>query len=504
MPHMQALRGVAPRFVAATALLALITPASRVLARPAASESWCGLFMGPRKIGYVSASTRPAVWHGSPALEFRSRSVATLTMMGSQVNQDVLMTGFCTTAMAPLVQDYVISSAGSRLRIHAVYHSRMIECTVDSGGGSASKRSVAIPAGLRLVADSSMTNSASHTRSGASVRLGFLNPVTLSVEPLEVRMEGPERVTLGGRPVDCLRTRVKMTMGTFTSWETRAGETVRADMPLNMAMLRMSRRDALRADAPRPAFVRTGANRQAAAYAPPADFAVATSLSAGRSIPNARSVRRMRIRLSGLMDDKNLLADGRQRWIREANGTITMTVTARTGSLAGRARRPVVAPAMRAWLASGPYLETGAAPIRRAAREACGVIDDAAPAAIALSAWVHSRMAPDYGIGVPRSCVDVLKSGRGVCRDYATLFAGIARSAGIPTRLAGGIVCMGDRFFYHAWVECWAGEWFTLDPTLGGDFVDATHIKLAQGDVSAMYETMSVIGRLKVKVLSVE
>lgn len=504
IPRLVIVRRIVQRVALAATVATLVAPAHHASAGAAASDSWCGLFMGARKIGYVSVSTRPAVWQGAPAIRLQSRSVATLTMMGSRVDQDVLMTGLCTTRMTPLVQDYVISSAGSRLKIHAVYRSRTIDCTVDSGGGVASKRSVAIPAGIRLVADSSMTQSASQARTGTSARLGFLNPVTLAVEPLTVRVEGSERIKLAGQPVECLRIRVGMSMGTFTSWETRSGETVRADMPLNMVMLRMPRRDALRADAPRPAFVRGGASGPVTAYAPPPDFAIATSLSAGRSIPNARSARRMRILLSGLTDEKSLIADGRQRWTRGANGAVTMTVTARTAPQAGRARRPVGAAALRVWLASGPYLETAAAPIRSAARQVCGGIGDVAQAATALCAWVHSRVTPDYGIGVPRSCVDVLKTGRGVCRDYATLFAGLARSAGIPTRLAGGIVCMGDRFFYHAWVECWAGDWFSLDPTLGGDFVDATHVKLAQGDVSAMYETMSVIGRLKVNVLSVE
>jgi hypothetical protein len=38
-------------------------------------------------------------------------------------------------------------------------------------------------------------------------------------------------------------------------------------------------------------------------------------------------------------------------------------------------------------------------------------------------------MKPDYTIGVPRSCKDVLQRPRGVCRDYATLFAGLARAS---------------------------------------------------------------------------
>jgi hypothetical protein len=97
-----------------------------------------------------------------------------------------------------------------------------------------------------------------------------------------------------------------------------------------------------------------------------------------------------------------------------------------------------------------------------------------------------------------------MKRPRGVCRDYATLFAGIARAAGIPTRLAGGITYAQGKFFYHAWVECWVGQWVPFDATLNQDFVDATHVKFAQGDVNEMFNVANVIGRLKLSSVKAE
>ncbi len=79
----------------------------------------------------------------------------------------------------------------------------------------------------------------------------------------------------------------------------------------------------------------------------------------------------------------------------------------------------------------------------------------------------------------------------------------------MPTRLCSGIV-YGDfqgkaGFYYHAWAESWVGKWVAVDPTLFDpshpvNYVDATHIKFAQGDVTQMFEMVSIVGRLKITV----
>ena len=114
-------------------------------------------------------------------------------------------------------------------------------------------------------------------------------------------------------------------------------------------------------------------------------------------------------------------------------------------------------------------------------------------------------MTPDASIGVPRSASDIYEKRRGVCRDYATLYGAIARAAGVPTRLCTGIVYANGRFFYHAWAESYVGEWVTFDPTLYDpahpvSYVDATHIKFAQGDVMQMFEVVAIVGRLHLTV----
>ena len=70
---------------------------------------------------------------------------------------------------------------------------------------------------------------------------------------------------------------------------------------------------------------------------------------------------------------------------------------------------------------------------------------------------------------------DTLKTGKGICFDYASLMTAILRSQGIPTKLEVGYA--GD--LYHAWISCYVDEigwvdniiqfdganWTLMDPT---------------------------------------
>ena len=61
---------------------------------------------------------------------------------------------------------------------------------------------------------------------------------------------------------------------------------------------------------------------------------------------------------------------------------------------------------------------------------------------------------------------ETLWSGQGICFDTASLFTGMLRAQGIPTRLVFGYISPGDE--YHAWSQIWLdGEWVFRDATLG-------------------------------------
>ncbi len=88
---------------------------------------------------------------------------------------------------------------------------------------------------------------------------------------------------------------------------------------------------------------------------------------------------------------------------------------------------------------------------------------------------------------------DVLKKGSGICFDYASLFAAMARAQGIPTRLVIGYA----TDIYHAWNEVYTEEtgWISAELLLarkGYNLVDSTFYAGAEDKVAmAEYITNS-------------
>ena len=105
------------------------------------------------------------------------------------------------------------------------------------------------------------------------------------------------------------------------------------------------------------------------------------------------------------------------------------------------------------------------------------------------------------------SALDVLKGRKAECQGNTYLYAALARSLGIPTRVVNGLVYSeaGPGFLYHTWAESLiSGRWVAVDPTFGQVPADATHLKLVEGETLAELGPLTrFMGRLEARVLSV-
>ncbi len=161
---------------------------------------------------------------------------------------------------------------------------------------------------------------------------------------------------------------------------------------------------------------------------------------------------------------------------------------------------------LKPYLKSTLYVPADDSRFKDLARSIVGDEKDAARAAARIAAWVHKTVTPDPGIAAIRTAKDILDKPRGVCRDYTTLFTAVARAAGLPTKQCVGVAFADGRFLYHAWPEVWVGgdTWVALEPTWGAPFADATHIKLAEGEITDIYSIAQDLGSYQIKVLQAE
>jgi len=121
-------------------------------------------------------------------------------------------------------------------------------------------------------------------------------------------------------------------------------------------------------------------------------------------------------------------------------------------------------------------------------------------AALAIYEWVHTHVAKKPTVSLP-SALDVLQRPEGDCNEHTYLFAGLARAAGIPTRIRVGVTLHEGRFYYHAWPSVYVGRWLDMDPTLGLPAVNAGYISLVEGELGEQMKLMGIIGQMKVDIL---
>lgn len=152
-------------------------------------------------------------------------------------------------------------------------------------------------------------------------------------------------------------------------------------------------------------------------------------------------------------------------------------------------------------LGSTPLIQSDHPRIRQVAEQIAAGATDPAVVATRLNRWVYEELRKDVTLSVP-SALQVLDARRGDCNEHTVLYVALARSLGLPTRTAVGLVHIRGSFYYHAWPEVWLGSsWVAMDPTLGQVPADASHLRFLIGGLARQVELIRLIGRLRLEVV---
>ncbi|MCE5322666.1 lasso peptide biosynthesis protein [bacterium] len=462
----------------------LITIAARAGAFDIPYESWMGSYVADKKIGYMSYKIDDAVFEGAKGYRIASVLNNRLTILGADLTQLVTTVVYTDTNYAPLREDFSVSSGGKTTTIRATFNKDTIDCVVSAGSG-VSKQSVPIPKGISLVGDAMFVMPNEKLNVGDQHTLHYFNPLTLAIEDLLVKVERREKITVGGKDYDTVVLTNTTGMGDMTIWQDETGDCIQLEAVMGIRMVKESESEAT-------SGLETAASE---------DFAVLTSVKPDKEIADPRDLKNLDIIFTGL-EKQMAINDSRQKTtsIDEPSQKVRFNVKALNFDLEKSITLPVDDKEFADDLASTAYLDWDTSSIRQQARDIVGAENNAYRACAKIRDWIYSNMTVDKTIGITRSASDVLKSKRGVCRDYGILFATLARAAGIPSRIVAGLLYIDNAFYYHVWTECYVGKWIPFDATLPTDFVDATHIKLAEGDAPTMFGLAKVIGSLKAEI----
>ncbi len=450
---------------------------------PKAGESWFGVLTGGERIGVIHLVTQPGDRDGRAGVTTRLDLRFEVRIFDAPA--ELRIAGWIWRALAA-------PDAAFEVRVASGAHAVQAEGTVKRGQLEGVVRSagetfpVRARVGRLLEADDTLLGlpSGSALAPGQETSFESLDPFTLRPAPARARCLREERLSVAGAEVTARVVEVAIGTASVTAWLDADRGVVKAEMPFGLTLRRLGREEAL---AP-----------QRSSAAP--DLLAALRVAPTGRLPE-RGARRMLVRIGGVPasqvpsdDTQTLLPDDR---------LLVVSPPADWRGASGAGRREGGA-GLAAELACNALVQCSDPRITSLAAEIAGREENPWARALAINRWVDRSLAKRTTLSLP-SAVDVLETREGDCTEHTVLFTALARAAGIPTRMAAGLVWSDElhAFAYHAWPEVYVGRWVWTDPTLGQPVADATHVKLATGGIEDWRAVVAFLGRVRLEVVEV-
>jgi hypothetical protein len=439
-------------------------------------ERWLGIFFQEQHVGYTVSKVTEVEGGGTL---YEQRSLFRVATLGKL--QEVVTAGHALVDGGGVLQqfDFFMAADPVRLSARGEVRGSEIVMSVDQGGKT-SELTFPVSAPPQVGVSLEARIRAEPLSVGKRFSVPYFDPVTMSEGAMEITVTDVE-VLANAEEAYWLETK-------FADVVTRqlvlpTGETLREESPLGLATVRMSQEAAtdLPADAGEVDLISLSAAPLAGAY----DF-------------DARELRRLTVDVEGV-DPSHVKDDPPHQTVIGTRVTIDVPLADELPSaipVADWTQKEFVSPTMT--------LPSEDDEIVDKAKEIAGDATDRLTAVRRLNEWVFEKLEKVPTFSVPNG-LEVLHTMQGDCNEHTALFVSLARALGIPSRIAAGVV-FSDRvtgtgaFYYHAWPEVLLGDpvgWVAVDPTFGELPADATHIKLAEGDLDKQIEIMGVMGKLK-------
>jgi hypothetical protein len=118
------------------------------------------------------------------------------------------------------------------------------------------------------------------------------------------------------------------------------------------------------------------------------------------------------------------------------------------------------------WLLPGPAIQSSHPKITGLARKLRGKKIDPCAIVTEFNHYVFSHL-QKRNAAVFSNALETLNAGYGDCGEHAALLTALLRAAGVPARVALGLLYVESRkqYLYHAQVMAYTGEWIFADPT---------------------------------------
>ena len=475
---------------------------------PISTDEWYQVTLVDHPVGYLHDSYRPYTWHGIQGWKFEEVFHLFLT---KDANFTSTTTHYTRMDGADLETVAIREDPSGRSTLRATYPPGAVDCVITTPGSDPNASSTIIKkVHLKLGPGVVLAPQTPYEIPPADVKVNkVIGQWSLDTDKAKVQkevatVEPSEMIDLPGRgPVEAWKLRIHTIGETddYFVWVDRNGEGVKLALPiqgLDLIGLLVPYAPG-QTNAPGPALWKAGHNG---------------TVPASPAVKLPREVNVMDLSMTGVPASLQLPSDGVQRVVRSETGVLHVSVgmLGMPGLEAEGASTAIISagpPGSDTGIAIITPSVTGSAPLTDVEKtrylSSAGLVDSASPAIVnrardltqlahspvqkcmILRDWVNAQMRLDEKAPANRTASQLLQKKSGVCRDYAVLYAALARAAGVPTRACGGMIYDSGEFWGHAWCESWVGYWLPIDPCMEGHFVDAMHVKLAEGDAPEVF-----------------
>lgn len=442
-------------------------------------RDWSEIYLKDKKVGYASNSVKP--FKGGYFIQ--EEIFLKLNLMG--LSSSVQTVTRCQVDDQFLLKSFIFNMTSGVVGFHISGKVEGDELLIETGNGK-NRRTQRIKLASPPMIGAGMGHffKSRKIKVGETFGLPLFDPYTMAQKQVLIKVVAREPITIKKITYDAFRLETELWGKQTTFWLDESGTTLKEEGFMGLTTIKSSA-----ASAPRNIEGQGGM-----------DFYEMAAIGVERRLPDSDRLTYLKLQVDGMDHaslDPSVLSEGRQRFHKGV-----MEITREKPPLKASNLQPQEdrSDEMRRLLEPEFNIESDEEEIRDKAREIAGNKKDPLSVARKLLNWVYHNLEKKPVVAVP-SAMEVLKTRVGDCNEHATLLTALLRASKIPARISIGLVYARGKFFYHAWTEAYVGKWISMDATLNQMPVDATHIKLIEGNLDKQVEIAGVVGTLKLKVL---
>jgi len=435
--------------------------------------TWYGIYMNSEKIGY----SRTTIVRQGTQYICTDRTYLAFKMIGRKKSINTYARAVTDKNLRLISFIFSLSGEDTDYGIRGRVDGKVLNLTITVAGESRGER-IQIEEPPQLPSTVQLVLGSREIREGDRFQISVFDPSTLSNVPLEIEVTGRESLVYNGRETAVWHLRQSMAGMQIDSYIDDEGRLLEERSAMGY---RLVLEDELTA--------RTGNWPDGGT-----DIQRLVAVVPDRPLPNARSLTRLKVELSGVGQDTFGLRGGPQQY------------EDRILEVVSRMPAPELLddtiPSLIKQLHTSPgtFVQSEHPRLLALAARVVNLDDRDVDKIRSIMNWMNENIKKVPTFSIPNT-LEVLERRSGDCNEFAVLFCSLARAAGIPTRIAMGLVYVEDAFYYHAWCECYLGEWVAVDPIFGQFPADATHLRFLAGDMDRQVEILPLIGKVGIKVL---